>query len=45
MNKQIKILDNPSKFLDSLSEEEFIELLNEYNFKYKDLNDLKKGSC
>lgn len=38
MTRNIKILDSPKEFLDNLSEEDFENLLNEYEFKYRDLS-------
>lgn len=36
-----KILDNPKEFFDSLSKEAFIKLLDDYEFEYQNMNDLK----
>lgn len=34
-----KILDNPKEFFESLSTQEFEDLLNEFGFEYEDISD------
>ena len=36
--KEINILDNSKEFFESLSEEEFNDLLDEFGFEYEDIS-------